>query len=77
MCGIAGFVERRGMPVAEAEARCAAMIRRLAHRGPDDGGVRAFSWPVVALGHRRLSILELSAAGCQPMASSDGQPSAL
>ncbi len=44
----------------------------LVHRGPDDGGVRHFEQDRVALGHRRLSIVDLSAAGHQPMANEDG-----
>jgi asparagine synthase (glutamine-hydrolysing) len=50
------------------------MTERVAHRGPDDSGVGM--WPdepvPVSLGHRRLSIIDLSAAGHQPMANEDG-----
>ena len=60
MCGIAGIVG----PGADAEL-VARMTERLAHRGPDDHGV--WSAPEVALGHRRLSIIDLSPAGHQPM----------
>jgi asparagine synthase (glutamine-hydrolysing) len=71
MCGIAGFV---GHPVGGASA--AIPLRSLAHRGPDDSGWVAHSskgpFPVLLL-HRRLSILDLSAAGHQPMASADGR----
>ena len=49
----------------------AAAARRMAHRGPDDGGV--FADGPVALGVRRLAVIDLSAAGHQPMRSSDGR----
>lgn len=60
MCGIAGIVGPKASP-----ERVLAMTGRLHHRGPDDGGL--FEAPGVALGHRRLSILDLSSAGHQPM----------
>jgi asparagine synthase (glutamine-hydrolysing) len=47
------------------------MVHSLARRGPDSEGVS--TWPGVALGHRRLAILDLSAAGHQPMLSDDGE----
>ena len=46
------------------------MTDLLAHRGPDDAGLLVD--PPVVLGHRRLSILDISPAGHQPMASHDG-----
>jgi asparagine synthase (glutamine-hydrolysing) len=68
MCGIAGVVVPQGRtPPREAVAR---MVSALQHRGPDDEGVDVVDG--VALGHRRLSILDRSAAGHQPMASPDG-----
>ena len=72
MCGIAGFFDprRRGDDI---EAVCARMIDRLAHRGPDDRGVWTDPEAGIALGHRRLSIIDLSPAGHQPMASSNGR----
>jgi len=72
MCGIAGF---RG-PTASREileSRCRAMASRLIHRGPDDEGVWVDPATGIALGHRRLSILDLSPAGHQPMASHCGR----
>src|SRR5512139_55861 len=61
MCGILGWFGRH-----EADAgRFGAALDLLAHRGPDDRGV--FAAPGVLLGHRRLSILDLSPAGHQPM----------
>ncbi len=67
MCGFCGFVARRGAPdVATIEA----MTRRLAHRGPDGERVRICG--PVALGHRRLSIIDLSDASSEPMTNEDG-----
>lgn len=67
MCGIAGVFER----VAEAEI--GAAMRAMAHRGPDDEGLWSDASVPATLGHRRLSILDLSAAGRQPFASADGR----
>ena len=69
MCGIAGIVSMNGSPVREDFVR--SMIRVLAHRGPDDEGI--FCSGGVGLGHKRLSIFDLSAAGHQPMTSHDGR----
>lgn len=62
MCGILGWLGRCG---PEAEQHFEIALDLLAHRGPDDRGVWAA--PGVLLGHRRLSILDLSPAGHQPM----------
>lgn len=67
MCGIAGFVSTEGVEVIEPTVR--RMMDALARRGPDSEGFEA--WPGVGLGHRRLSILDLSPAGHQPMLSDD------
>lgn len=69
MCGIAGFVTTDGGAAAE-RWRVAAMVEALARRGPDGSGVHV--WRRAALGHRRLSIFDLSEAGRQPMMSPDG-----
>lgn len=69
MCGIAGFLEPSGFPAAEGEARARSMARRLVHRGPDDEGTWCDGESGVGLAHRRLSILDLSPSGHQPMAS--------
>jgi asparagine synthase (glutamine-hydrolysing) len=69
MCGIAGCVAAAGTEAAEATVRL--MSAALARRGPDSEGF--FLWPSTALGHRRLAVLDLSAAGHQPMLSDDGQ----
>lgn len=63
MCGLAGELrfDGRGADVAAVERCCV----RLARRGPDGSGIWAAG--ALALGHRRLSIIDLSAAGSQPM----------
>ena len=67
MCGIAGILSFCGQPAdgREVESMCAA----IAHRGPDGEGLHVDK--EVGLGHRRLSILDLSAGGAQPMVSSE------
>lgn len=74
MCGIAGFI---GTDARLDETRLKRMQEALRHRGPDDGGIRFFESagegggeaPLrVGMAHRRLSILDLSPAGRQPMA---------
>ena len=65
MCGLAGFWGR-GEP---AGAIAAAMANSLVHRGPDNGGIWCDAAAGLALAHRRLSIIDLSAAGAQPMIS--------
>jgi asparagine synthase (glutamine-hydrolysing) len=67
VCGIAGSLDLRD--VRDDEEIVARMTDVLSHRGPDDAGLLVD--PPVTLGHRRLSILDLSAAGHQPMASPD------
>lgn len=71
MCGLAGMValERALPPTARGTVE--AMTCSLEHRGPDDAGEWADDR--VALGHRRLSILDLSEAGRQPMVSTSGR----
>lgn len=74
MCGFAGFLDRSENTSAEALAEIVGRMNdTLFHRGPDDGGVWTDSTACVALGHRRLSILDLSAAGHQPMISRSGR----
>jgi len=69
MCGILGTVDS-GAPVPAADFD--AMLDVLSHRGPDGRGVRSFDEGRVRLGHRRLAIIDLSAAGAQPMSNADG-----
>jgi asparagine synthase (glutamine-hydrolysing) len=67
MCGIAGFVNRDGRPADGGLLR--AMTDAIAHRGPDGDG-HYVAGPV-ALGHRRLAIIDL-VTGAQPMGNEDG-----
>src|SRR5216117_739568 len=73
MCGLAGFFcARSGWPeMPEAIAR--RMADALIHRGPDDAGVWLDNSAGMVLAHRRLAILDLSAAGHQPMQSASGR----
>ncbi|MBI3790598.1 MAG: asparagine synthase (glutamine-hydrolyzing) [Gemmatimonadetes bacterium] len=72
MCGLAGLLDPRHALGADAlAATAAAMAGALRHRGPDDDGTWAEAG--IALGHRRLSIVDLSAAGHQPMTSASGR----
>ena len=70
MCGIAGIWRRRGGNAGETAQR---MSSRLVHRGPDDAGVWHDPATGVALGFRRLSIIDTSPAGHQPMQSASGR----
>ena len=73
MCGIAGFVQRGGFPEAQAKLVGSKMADMLAHRGPDDADVWLDGTAGVALAHRRLAVIDLSAAGHQPMGSRSGR----
>ena len=70
MCGIAGLI------TTDPEARISAMLKAIEHRGRDDEGVwtsPVINYPRITLGHRRLSIIDTSRAGHQPMLSQDGR----
>lgn len=73
MCGITGFIQYAGGAPEELARRCEAMADTIAHRGPDAHGTWADPSYPVALGHRRLSIIDLSEAGAQPMLSASGR----
>ena len=74
MCGIAGFLElERRSGTHELEALAGAMAATLRHRGPDASGVWADAESGIGFGHTRLSIVDLSPAGAQPMISSCGR----
>jgi asparagine synthase (glutamine-hydrolysing) len=73
MCGIAGFIDGSAVRSSDMDKLAGAMTGSLQHRGPDDAGVWADSEAGLAFGHRRLSIVDLSAAGHQPMVSHDGR----
>jgi asparagine synthase (glutamine-hydrolysing) len=74
MCGIAGFLDlERRSGAQELEALAGAMAATLAHRGPDARSVWVDPDADIAFGHTRLSIIDLSPAGAQPMVSSCGR----
>lgn len=74
MCGLTGFFDTGSLRSRDERSRIlAAMTESMAHRGPDAQGLWCSDDGVVGLGHRRLSIIDLSAAGAQPMASADGR----
>jgi asparagine synthase (glutamine-hydrolysing) len=74
MCGIAGFIDpTRRADAGALRAQAAAMADRLRHRGPDDAATWVDATAGLALGFRRLAILDLSPAGRQPMVSADGR----
>jgi asparagine synthase (glutamine-hydrolysing) len=70
MCGIAG-IYRLNKQVNQVEID--KLTDSLSHRGPDGRGVWFNNQKNLGLGHRRLSILDLTAAGRQPMVSHDGK----
>lgn len=70
MCGIAGIVGQRG---AELHSAVRSMVEAIRYRGPDDSGVWSDDASGLALGHARLSILDLSPEGHQPMVSASGR----
>jgi asparagine synthase (glutamine-hydrolysing) len=69
MCGIAGFFNLNGKPASEVILK--KMTDKIRHRGPDGEG--AFIDGLIALGHRRLAIIDLSSAGHQPMQSKESR----
>jgi asparagine synthase (glutamine-hydrolysing) len=73
MCGVAGFFSPSGFDPASASETAERMRDRLVHRGPDDAGLWLDGAAGIALAHRRLSILDLSPNGHQPMMSPSGR----
>ena len=69
MCGIVGYWDNRSQDATVIEQ----MVARIQHRGPDDTGVWINKEKTLAFGHNRLSILDLSEAGHQPMVSPCGR----
>jgi len=67
VCGICGIIGEK----ANNKGSLSTMLQAIAHRGPDDEGT--FADNNIALGHRRLSIIDLSKNGHQPMFSADGR----
>jgi len=73
MCGITGFLTSSTENEFEMKLLVARMADQLIHRGPDDSGAWVDRQAGIALGHRRLSILDLSPDGHQPMHSKSGR----
>ena len=73
MCGLAGFWHISLGDSYDHETVIRHMTDTLVHRGPDDAGVWVDEQVCIALGHRRLSIVDLSDAGHQPMKSASGR----
>lgn len=73
MCGIAGFWQAGGVREDAARGALEAMTRCIAHRGPDDDGMFVDAERGVALGFRRLAIIDLTPLGHQPMQSPQGR----
>lgn len=74
MCGICGYMEQRVIPLENLRAMNDTMIKR----GPNDSGAEVFEGPAgytIGMAQRRLSILDLSPLGHQPMHSPDGRVS--
>jgi asparagine synthase (glutamine-hydrolysing) len=73
MCGITGFVTQASHTEADLKQQVARMADGIRHRGPDSMGVWADATAGIALGHRRLAIVDLSPHGAQPMVSACGR----
>ena len=73
MCGIAGFFKSTAFNKSEALDQLKLMNNTINHRGPDDSGYFIDSEKGIAFAHKRLSIVDLSCAGSQPMESSNGR----
>lgn len=73
MCGITGFYNFTQTGSNELQSTVMQMTDTIHHRGPDDCGVWVDAEAVIALGHRRLSIVDLSSTGHQPMLSACGR----
>lgn len=74
MCGITGFLDTRRMDTStELEAKVTRMSDAIVHRGPDDSGTWVDAAAGIALGFRRLAIVDLTPTGKQPMVSASGR----
>ncbi len=73
MCGFTGFFSLRGFDHTQASAVLTRMRDTMIHRGPDDAGLWFDAEAGIGMAHRRLSILDLSQAGHQPMKSVSGR----
>jgi asparagine synthase (glutamine-hydrolysing) len=72
MCGICGIFNYSGAQPGITKATIIKMRDTMVHRGPDDAGLYISPDRTLGLGHRRLSIIDLSACGHQPMSNEDG-----
>ena len=72
MCGINGLFSFSGVGIDRAVEKISAMNERIQHRGPDDRGVWKDDSGRLVFGHLRLSIIDLSPSGHQPMISRKG-----
>jgi asparagine synthase (glutamine-hydrolysing) len=73
MCGLTGFFTKEVGLLSDIESVVTRMALAIRHRGPDDAGAWTDTQYGIALGHRRLSIVDLSPAGHQPMQSASGR----
>ena len=74
MCGFTGFyLNGVSEPKSSLETTITMMANTLNHRGPDDSGIWVDANKKIAFGHRRLSIVDISASGHQPMTSSNNK----
>lgn len=73
MCGLAGFIQASPSSADVLNSILSRMTDAIVHRGPDDSGLWSNTEYGVALGHRRLSIVDLSPEGHQPMVSASGR----
>jgi asparagine synthase (glutamine-hydrolysing) len=73
MCGLTGFWQPDRTDADSMSAQAIRMTDRIVHRGPDDAGVWCDADTGIAFGFRRLSIIDLSPAGHQPMLSASGR----
>lgn len=73
MCGVAGYLGPLARSPEGGNAILQSMTSMLSHRGPDDAGQWLDTGAGVAIGHRRLAVIDLSAAGHQPMLSPSGR----
>jgi asparagine synthase (glutamine-hydrolysing) len=73
MCGFAGVYTAHGVAAEPLQGRIERMIQPIVHRGPDDAGVWLDAAAGIALGFRRLAIVDLSPLGHQPMTSASGR----
>ena len=69
MCGFAGFMTQDSFDSSAAKSQLTKMCNAITYRGPDDYGYWTDPTKKIAFGHRRLSILDLSEMGSQPMRS--------